>query len=145
MRLNYDDAMSQADEAIASHDWDRAIALYKTAERKVDPRREIDKLNRTRYNLAFCYYMNKQLYESNVIAEHLARRYPQGGLSPKAAEIGMQALADAYNTYTDVDRASDLERLIDLAKYSATHMGRPRAGGRRSPEPGADLSGSRPV
>ena len=120
VRLSYDDAMAQADEAIASRDWDRAIALYKAAERKADPRRDIDKLNRTRYNLAFCYYMNKQLYEANVLAEHLARRYPQGGLSPKAAEIGMQALADAYNTYTDVDRASDLERLIDLAKYAAT-------------------------
>ena len=27
-----------------------------------------------------------------VLAEHLARRYPQGGLSPKAAEIGMASL-----------------------------------------------------
>jgi len=62
--------------------------------------------------------MNKEFYEANVLAEHLARRYPQGGLSPKAAEIGMQALAEAYNTYNEVDRAADLERLIDLAKYT---------------------------
>src|SRR5208282_153920 len=118
-RLSYDDAMGQADESIASRDWERAIALYKAAERKADPRREIDKANRARYNLSFCYYMNKQFYESNVLAEHPARRYPQGGLSPKAAEIGMQALADAYNTYNEIDRAADLERLIDLAKYTA--------------------------
>lgn len=118
-RLSYDDAMGQADESIASRDWERAIALYKAAERKADPRREIDKTNRARYNLSFCYYMNKQFYEANVLAEHLARRYPQGGLSPKAVEIGMQALAEAYNTYTEVDRAGDLERLIDLAKYAA--------------------------
>ncbi|MGA2701146.1 MAG: tetratricopeptide repeat protein [Isosphaeraceae bacterium] len=118
-RLSYDDAMGQADESIASRDWERAIALYKAAERKADPRREIDKASRARYNLSFCYYMNKQFYESNVLAEHLARRYPQGGLSPKAAEIGMQALADAYNTYNEVDRGADLERLIDLAKYTA--------------------------
>ncbi len=120
VRLSYDDAMTQADEAIASRDWDRAIIFYRAAERKADPRREIDKLNRARYNLAFCYYMNKHFYEATVLAEHLARRYPQGGLSPKAAQIGMQALADAYNTYTEIDRASDLERLIDLAKYSAS-------------------------
>ena len=118
-RLSYDDAVGQADEAIASRDWERAIALLKAADRKVDPRREIDKANRARYNLAFCYYMNKQYYEANVLAEHIARRYPQGGLSPKATEIGMQALADAYNTYTEVDRSGDLERLIDLAKYTA--------------------------
>jgi tetratricopeptide (TPR) repeat protein len=118
-KLSYDDAVGQADEAIAAHDWERAIALLKAAIRKADPRREIDKANQARYNLSFCYYMNRQYYESNVLAEHLARRYPQGGLSPKATEIGMQALAEAYNTYTDIDRAADLERLIDLAKYTA--------------------------
>ena len=31
----------------------------------------------------------------------------------------MQALADAYNTYTEIDRASDLERLIEIAGYTA--------------------------
>jgi tetratricopeptide (TPR) repeat protein len=118
-RLSYDDAMSQADEAIASRDWEHAIALLKAALRKVDPRREIDRVNRARHTLSYCYYMNKQFYEANVLAEHLARRYPQAGLSPQSAEIGMQALADAYNTYTEIDRISDLERLIDLAKYAA--------------------------
>ena len=62
--------------------------------------------------------MDKQFYEANVLAEHLARRYPRGGLSPKAVEIGMQALAEAYNTYTEVDRGADLENLINLAKYT---------------------------
>jgi tetratricopeptide (TPR) repeat protein len=118
-RLSYEDAVSQADEAIAARDWDRAIVLLKAAVRKVDPRRDAEKANRARYNLAFCYYMNKQFYEANVLAEHLARRYPQAGLSPKATEIGMQALAEAYNTFAEVDRAADLERLIDLARYTA--------------------------
>ena len=63
--------------------------------------------------------MNKQYYEADVIAEHLARRYPQGGLSAKVTEIGMQSLADAYNTYTEIDRRSDILHLIDLAGYTA--------------------------
>jgi tetratricopeptide (TPR) repeat protein len=119
-RMSYDDAMAQADEAIASRDWERSISLLKAAVQKADPLRDIDKANRARYNLAFCFFMNKQYYEADVLAEHLARRYPQGGLSPKATEIGMQALADAYNTFTERDRASDLQRLIDLAKYTAS-------------------------
>ena len=118
--MTFSDAVTQADEAIASRDWERAIALLRAATRKADPRRDIDKLNQARYNLSFCYYMNKQYYESNVLAEHLARRYPQGSLSPKATEIGMQALAEAYNTYTELDRAADLVRLIDLARYTAS-------------------------
>src|SRR4051794_19975928 len=83
-RLSYQDAVNQADEAIASRDWEKAIVLLKAAVRKVDPRRDPDKANQARYNLSFCYYMNKQFYESNVLAEHLARRYPQAGLAPKA-------------------------------------------------------------
>jgi tetratricopeptide (TPR) repeat protein len=119
IRLSFDDAVAQADEAIAARDWDRAIVLLKAAVGKADPRRDAVKANNARYNLSFCYYMNKQYYEANVLAEHLARRYPQGGLSPKAAEIGMQALAEAYNVYAEVDRSADLERLIDLARYTA--------------------------
>ncbi len=118
-RLTYQDAMEKADEAIASHEWDRAIILLKAAGRKADIVREIDKVNMARYNLAFCYYMNKQFYEAYVLAEHLARRYPQGGLSSKATRIAMQALVDAYNTYTEIDRMSDIDRLVELARYTA--------------------------
>ena len=89
------------------------------AIRKADPAKNIEKANLARYNLAFCYYMNNQFYEADVLAEHFARRYPQGGLSAKSTEIGMQSWADAYNTYTEIDRKSDLNHLIDLANYTA--------------------------
>jgi tetratricopeptide (TPR) repeat protein len=118
-RLNYQDAMERADDAIASHEWDRAIVLLQAAARKVDNVREIDKVNMARYNLAFCYFMNKQYYEAYVMAEHLARRYPRGGLSHKATTIAMQALVEAYNTYTEIDRMSDIDRVVDMAKYTA--------------------------
>ena len=118
-RLNYQDAMERADDAIASHEWDRAIVLLKAAARKADPVREADKVNMARYNLAFCYFMNKQYYEAYVMAEHLARRYPRGGLSPKATTIAMQALVEAYNTYTEIDRMSDIDRVVEMARYTA--------------------------
>jgi tetratricopeptide (TPR) repeat protein len=118
-RLSYEDAMGRADEAIAAHEWDRAIALLRAAARKADPIRELEKVNRARYNLAFCYYMTKRFYEAFVLSDHLAIRYPKGGLSAKGTAIGMQALADAYNTYTEFDRLSDIERLIGLAAYTA--------------------------
>jgi cellulose synthase operon protein C len=120
VRLSYEDAVTQADEAIASHEWEKAITLLKAAVKKADPARNIDKANMARYNLAFCYYMNKQFYEADVLAEHLARRYPQGGLSGKATEIGMQSLFDAYNAVTEVDKGSEIPRVIDLAIYTAS-------------------------
>lgn len=119
-RLTYQDTISRAEEALAAHEWERAIGLFKAAISKADPRREIDNANYARYELAFAYYMNKQFYEADVLAEHLARRYPQGGLSAKATQVAMQALADAYNTYTEIDRLSDIDRLLDLAKYTAS-------------------------
>jgi tetratricopeptide (TPR) repeat protein len=116
--LTYDDAMGQADTAISSEEWDRAIALLKAAVHRADPAKEPEKANRARYMLAFCYYQTKHYYEAAVLAEHLARRYPQGGLSAKATQIALAALTDAYNTYRR-ERTSDLNHLIDLAQYTA--------------------------
>ncbi len=118
-RLSFADAVGQADEAIAEHNWDRAIVLLTAALGKALALHDVDKLNLARYNLSFCYYMTKNYYEAAVLAEHLARSYPRGGLSPKATSIAMQAYADAYNTYKDFDRASDITRLVDLARYTA--------------------------
>lgn len=118
-RMGYEELSAQADQAIASHEWDKAIAALRLAIRKADPARDIDKANLARYTLAFCYYMNKQFYEADVLTEHLARRYPHFSMAPKAAEIAMASLADAYNTYREVDRASDLQRLINVAAYAA--------------------------
>ncbi len=89
------------------------------AIKKADPAKNPDKANLARYNLAFCYYMNKQYYEAAVLAEHYARRYPQGGLGAKSTEIGMQSWHEAYSTYAEIDRTSDLKRLVDLATYTA--------------------------
>ncbi|WP_422931297.1 tetratricopeptide repeat protein [Singulisphaera sp. PoT] len=118
-KLSYEDAISQADEAVASHDFDKAILLLKQAIKRADPVKDPDKAILPRYTLGYCYYMNKRYYEAVVLTEHIARRYPHKPLAPKAAEIGMAALADAYNEYKEIDRNSDLNRLIDLAKYTA--------------------------
>ena len=118
-RLSYEDAVAKAADAIGTHEWDRAIVLLQAAIRKADAARNLDKANQSRYELALCDYMTKRYYEAYVLADHLARRYPQGGLSPKATEIGMQSLAEAYTNFAEIDRLSDLDRLVDLATYTA--------------------------
>jgi len=118
-RLSLDEAMSQAEEAIAAHEWERAAALLKAAIAKGDVRGEIDKINLARYNLAFTYYMDKKFYEANVLAEHLARRHPGWDRSAAASTIAREALIEAYNAYTQVNRTADLERFVDMAEYTA--------------------------
>jgi hypothetical protein len=117
--LSYDDAMSQADTAISTHDWALAETLLKQAIRRAERSREPEKVNRARYYLAYVYYASDRHYEAAALADHLARRYPSGGLSAKAAEIALASLTQAYNTFTQVDRQSDLDRMIDLATYTA--------------------------
>jgi cellulose synthase operon protein C len=117
-RLTFEDLTGKAEDAIGSQEWPRAIALLTVAVRKADPAKNPERANMARYNLSFCYFMNKQYYESAVLAEHYARRYPQGGQGAKATEIGMQAWAEAYSTSTGPYRLNDLNRLIDLANYT---------------------------
>ncbi|SIO66718.1 Tetratricopeptide repeat-containing protein [Singulisphaera sp. GP187] len=118
-RMGYDELDGQADQAIASQEWDKAAEALKLAVRKADPAKDPDKANLARYKLAFVYYMNKRFYEADVLTEHLARRYPRFSMAPKATEIAMASMADAYNTYREIDRTSDLNRLINVAKYAA--------------------------
>jgi hypothetical protein len=118
--LTFDDAMAQADTAISTEDWALARDLLNQAIRRAGQAGEVEKVNRARYFLAFADYSDGRYYEAYLVADHLARRYPEGGLSAKSTEIGMAALTMAYNTYQSVDRLSDLDRLVALAEYAAT-------------------------
>ncbi len=111
--------MGQADDAIGSQEWDTAIALLTAAVRKADPAKNLDKANLARYNLSFCYFMNKQYLRGRRAGRAPSPAYPQGGLGAKSTEIGMQAWPMPTRPTPNVDRVSDLNRLIDLANYTA--------------------------
>lgn len=117
--LPYDDAYAQGEAAASTHEWDRAIALFKQALRKADPNKDVDKANRARHMMAYCYYESQRYYEADVLAEHIARNYPRFAMAPQAAEIGLASLTFAYNTFNQVDRESDIPRLQSLCKYTA--------------------------
>jgi hypothetical protein len=116
--LSYDDAMAEAEQMMGRQEWDRAVMYYKQAAKKADPTKDPDKANRARYFIAFCYLKNNRFYESAVVAEHLARRYPKGGLSGQATDFAMNAWVMAYNELAFIDRQSDLNHLIDVIKYT---------------------------
>ena len=80
---------------------------------------DAEKANKARYLMAFAHYEAQHFYEADVLAEHLARAYPKWEMAPKAAEIGMAALTNAYNTYGQIDRSADLDNLVNLANYTA--------------------------
>ncbi|WP_435006374.1 tetratricopeptide repeat protein [Tundrisphaera lichenicola] len=118
-KLSYDEAMAQAEQAIAVLEYEKSCVLLEVAIRKTNPVRDATKVNKARFTLAYSLFMSKRFYEAAVIAEHVARNYPSYEWSPKAADLAMQAMVEAYNKYTFGDRASDLDRLVSLARYTS--------------------------
>jgi len=116
-RLNYDDAVLQGEQALSSQDYERAIPYFKHAIKRAEIAKDIEKVNTARYSLAIAYFFSKRYYEAEVLADHLARKYPRAGVAPKAGELAMYAFAEAYNNYTQIDRGTDLNNLIAIAKY----------------------------
>lgn len=117
-RLSFDEASAQGEEAIASREWDRAVALLRSAVAKAGPR-QADRVDLVRYNLAYACYMNKWYPEAEVLAGHLARRRTRWEHAPPAAALALQSILDQYYAPQALDRAGDLERYIDLAKFTA--------------------------
>ncbi len=115
--LTFEDAKNQADSSMKTHEWDRAIRLWKQAIKRADPNKDIAKVNEARYFLAYCFFSSGRYYEAAILAEHLARRYPKREWSDKITDFGLAGYTEAYNKYTQIDRASDLDRLVDFARY----------------------------
>lgn len=115
-KVNYEDAMLQADDAFALEDWPKAIAYLRRAVSRLDPSKDSDKLNTTRYRLAFALFRAKRYAEADVLAEYIARSHPGFGLASQGSALGMISLVSAYTTGGLAP--SDLERLLDLSAYT---------------------------
>ena len=102
--------MGQADEAIASHEWDRAIALLDGGRPQSRPR---EKSRQGQHwhdtTLAFCYYMNKAVLRSGRARRALRPPLSAGGAwrarRPRSACSRWPML---ITTYTEIDRRSDI-------------------------------------
>jgi hypothetical protein len=118
-KLNFDDAVAQADGSISTGEYDKAIVILRYALKKGVGTQPIDKINKARYTLAYSLYMTKHYYDAAVLTEHIARRYPNAEWAAKATEIAMASFLDAYNDTSSSNRIGDLIRLDNLARYTA--------------------------
>lgn len=117
--LNFDNAYADAEGAVQTHEYNRAIALLRHAISRAEREKNLDNVNKARYLMAYACYAGGKPYEAAVLGGHLARHYPKNGMAAKGAEIAIASLAAAYGTYTQIDRAADLDRLVDLCQYAA--------------------------
>ena len=116
-KMTFDEAVTEANQAVSNEDFNRAIMLLRLASRKVDPTKELAKANRARMLLGYALYKSGRFYEAAVVDEHIARHDPSGEWSAKAAEVALFALLSAQNAYPGGDRQAETDRVADLAKY----------------------------
>jgi tetratricopeptide (TPR) repeat protein len=85
--------------------------------------------NAVRYYLAYLYYRSERMYEAAVLAEFLARRYPNSAAARPAAQIAMAAYGSLLTAAgTDEDRRFMMAQMKDLAQYvSQRWPGQPEA------------------
>ncbi len=110
--------MAQADSAMSTHEWDRAIALFKQAVRRADPSKDPVKANKARYFLAYCYFSSGGYYEAAVLADHLAKRYAQKEFSDKAADFGLEVQPAQTQGHAWLLREMLLNLVDNAVKYT---------------------------
>ena len=118
-KLSFDDAVAQATQAMSALAYENAVVLLKLALRKVDPARESARANSARYTLGVALLLGKRYYEAAVVGEHVARNYPRDDWAAKSSDLAIQAIVESYNNFTLGNRTVDLDRLLDLARYTA--------------------------
>lgn len=117
--LTFERVIERGREAMGSREWSNAISFFRAALTKVDPARRTEDANEARMLLAYCFYNDRAYYETAALADFLARRYPNWNSAPQAAELGLSALALAYDSMPkDAASAADLDRLVDLARFT---------------------------
>ena len=120
--LKPDEALAAAEAAVGEEKYDEAIALLRSALRKLDPAKDLDKINTGRALLAFALYSDKQYAEADVVAEHLARSYPKDEQANRSIEIALASLGAAFNESPAAERAAEADRLASLAAFTAQAM-----------------------
>ena len=102
----------------------RRIALKncRLALELADEKTDVSQINTIRFYLTYLYFKEQRLYDSAVMGELLAYRYPQSVGARKGAEIAIAA----YRTLFDIERRAsrdttfEMEQMERLAQYVTT-------------------------
>lgn len=109
--------------------FDRAAGLLALALRLKDKTTSEDDVCETQYFLAFLNYQRARYYDAAVIADFVARKYPDGSSARPAARVALFALVQAANSQPADKRETETQRLASLAEFINTRWpDQPEAG-----------------
>lgn len=99
---------------------DEAFALMQRAVAAADAKTDPDKLNFARYLLCYFHYQKQRYYESAVLGEYLAKKFPDSVNARPASRVALAALDALYRQQKeagDKDLTFERNKIFDLAGY----------------------------
>ena len=96
--------------------WSETAALFHEALKLADQKVPVEDINHVRFHLSYAYYYLGRNYESAIVAERIARGYPEHSLSKKASFLMIAAYLQAYNQRPG-QSAFEVNQIIRTAQY----------------------------
>ncbi|MBI2824687.1 MAG: hypothetical protein HYX69_08380 [Planctomycetia bacterium] len=96
---------------------DSARELFRLALSLRTNQTPIDDVNAVRYYLCYLSYQAGDYYDSAVLGDFLAKRYPTATQSRYGAKIALLSYLQNYNAAAPDDRAADKQRMLALADF----------------------------
>ncbi len=93
--------------------------FYELALRLVDAETSVEDVNIARYFLSYLYFLQQKYYESAVMGEFVARRYPDSTGAKPSAKISLASYLQLYQAAGKEDRAFETRQLLNTARYIA--------------------------
>ena len=125
--MSIEELIVMGDEALESKDWSRAQETYeqaleqaKVAKPPLAPERQkfvVDRLSRTRYQLALQAFQAGKLDEALTLAGAIVRDEPDGATGPDASEIAVAVSVQLLTTATDENKPAALERVQRITEF----------------------------
>lgn len=96
--------------------WSETAELFHEALKLADQKVPVEDINHVRFHLSYAYYYLGRNYESAIVAERIARGYPDHSLAKKATFLMIAAYLQAYNQRPD-QSAFEVNQIIRTAQY----------------------------
>jgi hypothetical protein len=112
----------------AAQSRERARDALRSALKHADRQTLSDDLNLIRYFLGYISHNEGNYFESAVLGEFVAMRYPQSAVALPCAKIALASRMSLYQECQDQDRKFEMAQIVAVAKYLlATWPNRPEA------------------
>lgn len=80
----------------------------------------LEEVNQVRYFLCYLHYVAGNYFDSAVLGEFLAERYPTGAGSKPAAKIALASYLALYNAAAEGERDFERARMVEMANLLTT-------------------------